>query len=168
MKGVELDHRIEIEGISESLLQDKAIHILKEPTPERLRKDGVRLLNARIGEMLKAEGAPDLDGFYFCPHHPNATLPAYRQHCACRKPEPGLILQAARDHDVDPAASYVVGDRPTDILAGHAAGCRTVLVRTGAHEAPLIETAAPIIEPIVPDYACTDLAEAAAWILEVS
>lgn len=74
----------------------------------------------------------DLDGLYFCPHHPEAVIEAYRQTCDCRKPQPGMLLSAQRELDIDMSASYMVGDKIDDILAGKAAGVgTTVLVRTG-------------------------------------
>jgi len=131
-----------------------------------LREDEVCAMNGRIAGLLKEAGAPGIDGFYFCPHHPHATLPEYRLNCSCRKPEAGLFFMAARDHQVDLNASFVVGDRLTDIIAGAKAGCRTVWVLTGAHEAPPIETADPVDPQIVPDHICPSLSEAADWILE--
>jgi histidinol-phosphate phosphatase family protein len=67
-----------------------------------------------------------LEGFYYCPHHPDGG-------CGCRKPEPGLLLDAAREHDIDLAASWMIGDILNDIEAGRRAGCRTVLIDNG-HE----------------------------------
>ena len=127
----------------------------------------LRTLNKRIAELLVLDGAPRLKSFYCCPHHPNATLPAYRVNCDCRKPEPGFLLRAARDHGLDLRASFMVGDRLTDVIAGARAGCRTVLILSGEHEAPPIETSAPLDSSIIPDRACADLSEAADWILKV-
>jgi D-glycero-D-manno-heptose 1,7-bisphosphate phosphatase len=132
-----------------------------------VRESDVCAMNGRIAQILRENGAPEIDGFYFCPHHPNANLPAYRVKCSCRKPEPGLLLKAARDHDINLRASFLIGDRHTDIVAGTKAGCHTVLVQTGAHEAPLIETAAPVDTRIAPDHVCRNLREAAQWIVEV-
>lgn len=70
----------------------------------------------------------DLDGFYFCPHHPNGTISSYAISCDCRKPEPGLILQAARDHDIELSESWLIGDILNDIEAGNRAECRTILM----------------------------------------
>jgi D-glycero-D-manno-heptose 1,7-bisphosphate phosphatase len=63
-----------------------------------------------------------LTGVYACPHHPEALLPAYRLDCTCRKPQPGLIKQAAQDHGLDLAASCLFGDKPSDLDAGRNAG----------------------------------------------
>ncbi|WP_312112707.1 D-glycero-beta-D-manno-heptose 1,7-bisphosphate 7-phosphatase [Pantoea septica] len=74
----------------------------------------------------------DLDGIYFCPHLPDAPVEAYRQACDCRKPHPGMLLSAQKHLDIDMAASYMVGDKTEDVLAGKAARVGTnVLVRSG-------------------------------------
>nr|WP_244987296.1 D-glycero-beta-D-manno-heptose 1,7-bisphosphate 7-phosphatase [Winslowiella toletana] len=79
-----------------------------------------------------ADREVDLDGIYFCPHHPDATEDAYRQQCDCRKPQPGMLLSAQQELNIDMAASYIVGDKIEDILAGKAAGVgKKVLVRSG-------------------------------------
>lgn len=74
----------------------------------------------------------DLDGIYFCPHHPEAVVEEYRQQCDCRKPAPGMLLAAQKELNIDMAASYMVGDKIDDVLAGKAAGVGiNVLVRSG-------------------------------------
>jgi len=79
-----------------------------------------------------ADREVELDGIYFCPHHPDAGEGEYRQDCDCRKPKPGMLLDAQKFLNIDMAASYMVGDSAKDILAGQAAGVgKTVLVRTG-------------------------------------
>lgn len=65
-----------------------------------------------------------IDGVYVCPHHPEAK-------CACRKPAPGMLQQAARELSLDLAASVLIGDAVTDVQAAHAAGAQAILVRTG-------------------------------------
>ncbi len=76
-----------------------------------------------------------------------------------------MIRRAAEEHGLDLAASFLVGDRMTDILAGAAAGCRTVLVACGRHDAPPIVTVDPIDPACRPDHTCFNLEEAAEWIL---
>ncbi|KZN46783.1 hypothetical protein N474_04030 [Pseudoalteromonas luteoviolacea CPMOR-2] len=74
----------------------------------------------------------EIDGVYFCPHHPKKALPKYLRACDCRKPEPGMLLQAIKDHDIDPAQSIMVGDKVSDLGAAKAAGVTTkILVRSG-------------------------------------
>ena len=82
-------------------------------------------LHVHLQEEL-ARHAARVDAFYYCPHHPDFTGP-----CPCRKPAPGMLLEAARDHHLDLGRSWLVGDSAGDIRAGRAAGCRTILVRTG-------------------------------------
>jgi D-glycero-D-manno-heptose 1,7-bisphosphate phosphatase len=133
-----------------------------------LDEAGVRALQSELEARLEAHGAPPLDGFYFCPHHPKATLEAYRRDCPCRKPRAGLLLQAAQDLDLDLEGSFMVGDRPTDLLAGFRAGCRTVWTQTGQHEAAPIVTVEPEAAAPPADFVCADLAAAAAWIMGVA
>ena len=126
----------------------------------------VDAINALIAEKLSAEGAPPFDRFYVCPHHPSATLSQYQIDCQCRKPRPGMLLRGAGEFDLDLRASFLVGDRITDIVAGAKAGCRTVLVQSGQHRAAPIQTSDPLDLSIKPDWTCADLAAAADWILE--
>ncbi len=78
-----------------------------------------------------AEQDVDLDGIYYCPHHPEGKG-EFKQQCDCRKPEAGMLLQAIRDLKIDPAQSVMVGDKLEDLLAAEKAGVKTkVLVRSG-------------------------------------
>ena len=85
----------------------------------------VNELHAWVNRKLEKHGAR-IDGFYFCPHHPE-----FGEECECRKPLPGLLLQAKQDFDIDLANSWLVGDKAGDILAGMAAGVKPILVMTG-------------------------------------
>lgn len=119
-----------------------------------------------LAERLADESGATIAAFYVCPHHPDADVDRYRVACDCRKPQPGLLLRAARELRLDLARSFMVGDRPTDIAAGSRAGCRTVLVRTGAHLAAPIVTAEPFSPSDVrADYVCDDVPAATDWIL---
>jgi D-glycero-D-manno-heptose 1,7-bisphosphate phosphatase len=75
-----------------------------------------------------------------------------------------LLRRAAAELGLDLRRSYLVGDRGSDVQAGALAGCRTVLVRTGRHADPPIESAVTV-QPASPDYVCDDVSEAARWIL---
>lgn len=125
-------------------------------------------VNVHLEALLQRTGAPALAGFYICPHHPNATLPAYRVACDCRKPKPGLFLRAATELKLDLGASFAIGDRITDIIAGARAGCRTIMVRTGRHLDIPIETSEPLDLSVQPDHTSADLAAASEWILTLS
>ena len=85
-------------------------------------------LNERMRAGLAASGA-HLDAIYYCLHHPQALVSELRETCRCRKPQPGLLLTAASDLQVDLTTSYMVGDGIQDVEAGLAAGCKPILVR---------------------------------------
>lgn len=125
----------------------------------------VQHIHDELNRRLTHAGAPPIERFYVCPHHPQATLPAYRVNCPCRKPAPGLILQAIQELHLDPHTSVTIGDRITDIHAGARAGTRTVLVQTGRHRDPPIESTMPLDPAVRPDQTCPDLPAAVAWIL---
>jgi D-glycero-D-manno-heptose 1,7-bisphosphate phosphatase len=79
-----------------------------------------------------ADRGVDLDGIYYCPHHPEGTVEEFRQACDCRKPQPGMLISARDFLHIDMAASYMVGDKLEDMLAAQSAGVGTkVLVRSG-------------------------------------
>jgi len=162
-----------VEGVTEALARLHAagfrlIVVSNQAVIARgLRSEAeVRATQAAIEARLRAAGGPPLDGFYFCPHHPHADVPAYRLACDCRKPRPGLLVQAARERGIDLGRSTMIGDRVTDVLAGRAAGSRTVLVRTGAHDAPPIEAPDEVPVDVKADMECDRLVEAVDWILE--
>lgn len=81
----------------------------------------------RVVDLLGGEGI-ELDGFYLCTHHPEATVAELRGPCDCRKPAPGMLLKAAAELELDLPSSWMIGDTDADIAAGRAAGCRTVLI----------------------------------------
>jgi D-glycero-D-manno-heptose 1,7-bisphosphate phosphatase len=112
-----------------------------------------------------ASSGGGIDRYYFCPHMPEARLERYRQTCGCRKPAPGMIAQACRDMDLDPAQSIMVGDRWLDVECGRAAGTRAVLVRSG-HGSSEAGAAPP--DGVRADAILDNLMEAAGWILRSS
>lgn len=72
-----------------------------------------------------------IDAVYYCPHHPQANVKKYRMACKCRKPAPGMILRAAKEHGIDLKKSFFIGDSTRDVLAGNRAKVTMILVRTG-------------------------------------
>ena len=84
--------------------------------------DDLTKLNAHIAQYLTKEFGVTITGFYHCPHHPTDAQGEFLQVCDCRKPAPGMIVTAARDHHIDVSASLLVGDKASDIDAGRAAG----------------------------------------------
>jgi D-glycero-D-manno-heptose 1,7-bisphosphate phosphatase len=125
----------------------------------------VQAVSKFLQDRLIQAGAPTLDGWYYCPHHPEADLAAYRIDCQCRKPRAGMLLLAAADLGLDLKQSFMVGDRIVDILAGARAGCRTIMVQTGRHEEPPGATNEPHDPTIRPEHVCADLQEAVSWII---
>jgi D-glycero-D-manno-heptose 1,7-bisphosphate phosphatase len=93
-------------------------------------EEALRSIHDRMIEELGSEGAR-VDGVYYCPHHPEIGEQQYCVACGCRKPEPGMLHRAAREHDIDLARSYVIGDKASDINLASNAGARGVLVLTG-------------------------------------
>lgn len=96
----------------------------------RVDEGGMQGVHGRLQDLLFREQLT-LDGFYYCPHHPQGSVTMYASDCHCRKPLPGLLLQAAHDHGIDLRASWMVGDVLHDVEAGNRAGCRTVLIDNG-------------------------------------
>jgi histidinol-phosphate phosphatase family protein len=107
------------------------------------QEDALRGVEHRLRELV-----PQVHGFYYCPHLPDAR-------CGCRKPAAGLIERAAREHGVDLSASWMIGDILDDIEAGRRAGCRTILLDVGN------ETEWALSDQRSPHHIAGDLAEAA-------
>ncbi len=122
----------------------------------------IHQVHQKIQDLLKAEGAY-LDGIYYCPHHPEAGSPPYRQRCRCRKPAPGLVEEAVRDLNIDCSISYMVGDRGVDIEFGHLIGTKTILVFTGYGKGEWEFFRDQW--KVKPDYVAEDLLGAVHWIL---
>jgi D-glycero-D-manno-heptose 1,7-bisphosphate phosphatase len=110
----------------------------------------VHRLHRYMDEQLARHGAA-VDAYYLCPHHPRHGSGDYRRVCGCRKPLPGMIIEAAGDFSIDLAASYVIGDKLADVAAGLAAGCRPLLVRTGygAEESASLPPGVPCCDDIL-------------------
>ena len=94
--------------------------------PEEL----VQAVHERLMREMQGAGAR-LDGIYYCPHHPQAEIEKYRVECACRKPSPGMMEQAAERFGIRLEESFVIGDRYVDVEMAHRAGAASVLVLTG-------------------------------------
>lgn len=91
------------------------------------REGALAHVQRRLMDLFRSCGAP-LAGFYYCPHHPQASVPRYARSCRCRKPAPGMLLHAAHDLQLDLRRSWMLGDILDDVEAGRLAGCRTILV----------------------------------------
>ncbi len=117
-------------------------------------------IHIKLKELVDAK----IDDIYYCPHHPEkgfeGEIVELKIDCDCRKPKPGMLLKAAKEHDIDLNNSWMIGDSKSDIVAGQKAGCKTVFVLGGGsgarHEQGLEAT---------PDFVVKDLLEAVEKIL---
>jgi len=117
--------------------------------------DGVK---GKLQELLRSKGI-ELDGFYFCPHHPEGTVKEFSIDCNCRKPKAGMFLKAARDFNIDLSQSWMIGDILHDVEAANRAGCKSILIDNGN------ETEWYINEFRKPDYMANNINDAANHIL---
>jgi histidinol-phosphate phosphatase family protein len=118
----------------------------------------VTRMAAALCVILEREGI-DLSGYYFCPHSATGSVREFAVPCTCRKPKPGMLLQAARELDLDLANSWMLGDILDDVEAGHRAGCRSILIDNGGETEWLLDS--PLRHP---DYIASDLLFAARYI----
>ena len=118
-------------------------------------------VHAVMTTRLEAGGAR-VDGWFFCPHHPDGVTAELRVDCECRKPKPGMIKQAVQRFGIDPARSFVIGDKIADIGMAGAAGAKGILVRTGHGEETLSAHGGTIPGAA---HVAADLMEATAWLL---
>lgn len=118
-----------------------AIVITNQPVIARgeVSVEELQQIHNKLETLLGAEGAY-LNAIYYCPHHPDkgyaGERPEYKIKCSCRKPEPGLLIQAAKDFSIDLSASWMVGDSVKDVAAGKNAGCKTVYLGTEEADRP--------------------------------
>ncbi|GHV89655.1 histidinol phosphate phosphatase [Spirochaetia bacterium] len=130
-----------IRGINESGFL--AIVITNQPVIARgeASLEDLALIHDKMETDLGKQGA-FLDDIFFCPHHPDRGFPGerpeYKIDCDCRKPKPGMLLEAAKKYNIDLSKSYMVGDDGRDVEAGLAAGCKTVLLTSDTSLADFI------------------------------
>ena len=126
-------------GVARGLFDERELRAFREHLKRRFRRRGIRIAD-----------------IYYCPHHEDGQVPQYSVKCDCRKPKPGMILRAAKEHGIDLKQSWMIGDQQRDIEAGIAAGCRTIRVGVAPGEAPGA------------DFEAADLRQAAGIILRAS
>jgi histidinol-phosphate phosphatase family protein len=108
--------------------------------------ENLQLIHQKMQTLLQSHGV-QIAAFYHSPHAADSNHPM-------RKPNPGMLIQAAKDHRIDLGASFMIGDKPIDVEAGHRAGTKSILI---SHEAS---------ETTTPDFVAPDLLVAAQWILK--
>lgn len=111
-----------------------------------------------VWQKLSELTGVEFDDFYYCPHHINGKIEAYSFACGCRKPQPGLFLEAGEQHGIDLATSWFVGDTRSDVEAGKRAGCQTIF----------LEIENTLDDSIKPDFTVKTLLEAAHIIIKSS
>lgn len=139
----------------------------------------VEIVHRHIQKLLQEKGAY-IDAFYYCPHHPAEGIGSYLKHCACRKPEPGMLIAASEELDIDLKQSYAVGDMLKDVEAAKRVGVKGILVKTGygltiVEKELLSEQPATLAsgekqftklsEQCRPDFIAADLLDAVKWIM---
>lgn len=144
-----------------------AVVVTNQPVVARnlVTEEQLLQMHRKLKEMLEGKGAV-IDALYYCPHHPEknhpeANNPKYRRECSCRKPNTGMIEEAAKTFKIDTKNSYVVGDKTSDAQLGKNAGCTTILVSTGYGGKDGKHT-------IKADYNCSNLREACRLIVKLT
>ncbi len=127
-------------GVARGYFSEQQMQAFNQALIERLGENGIQIASV-----------------YHCPYHRDGTG-VYRSESTWRKPAPGMILAAAAEHGFHLPASFAIGDKPSDVAAGRAAGCRTILLRDVTERPSAAQLA------IRPDYEATDMPDAARFI----
>ena len=144
-----------IDGVAEAIKRINqsrylAIVVTNQPVIARgeVTWDELHEIHKKMETLLGKNGAY-IDGIYICPHHPDKGFegerPEYKFECDCRKPKPGLLLQAAQDFNIDLSQSYMIGDSSRDVEAGKNAGCKESIMVETNKENSLLEVCESII-----------------------
>ncbi|MCK6543850.1 HAD family hydrolase [bacterium] len=123
----------------------------------------VNRLHDFMADQLEQKKA-HMDAFFYCPHHPEGTIPEYTKLCDCRKPASGMIRQALMRFDIDLNTSFVVGDYKSDIELANREAIRSVLVKTG-HGQKTLDAMSTGSTACKPDHIAEEVTEAVRWIL---
>ncbi len=127
-----------------------------------LNEEELQAIHQKIAAAFSQHKAY-FDGIYFCPHYPLSSAPLYRKDCSCRKPNPGLALQAASELNIDLEGSYMIGDKVEDMLFARNIKASPILVLTGFGQKTLSEFKQRGIPPV---FVAQNLLEAVDWILK--
>ena len=148
-----------LDGVAEALVELKAmgyelIVVSNQSAIARgiITEKALSEIHGRLKQLLAEKGAY-LDGIYYCPYHPEGVIPKYRKESDQRKPNPGMLLTAAKERDIDLSESWMIGDSERDIEAGLRAGCKTILISSPSRQRQLEPGAAK------PDYEGVNMRE---------
>ncbi len=132
-----------LDGVAEALIELKAmgyelIVVSNQSAIARgiISEKVLAEIHDRLKQRLAEKGAY-LDGIYYCPCHPDGVIPKYRKESDQRKPNPGMLLTAAKERDIDLSESWMIGDGERDVEAGLRAGCKTILINSPSHQRQL-------------------------------
>lgn len=117
-------------------------------------EERLAVIHKKLMSMLKSEGI-EIDDIYYCPHHAEGIVESYKVDCDCRKPKPKMLLNAAKEHNIDLTKSLMIGDSEVDMMAGKNAGCTCVLIKNSTANT----TNTTLVENT--DFVVKDLLEAA-------
>ena len=129
--------------------------------------DHVEALHRQLCQLLDKEGSAYLDALYYCPYlssHAGGTNPEFTRWSSWRKPNTGMLVAAAWEHDLDLRQSFMVGDKATDVDLAHNAGVKGILVRTGYGKEVI---AGSYQHRAKPDFTADSLVEAVEWIIQL-
>ena len=153
-----------LDGVAEALIELKALgYKLIVATNQSAVARGIVTekvlgeIHDRLRQLLSRKNA-FLDGIYYCPYHPDGVVPKYRKESDCRKPNPGMLQQAAAEMDIDLSQSWCLGNSQRDVEAGRRAGCRTILIDTPSHHKPTGPSLLPA--GVAPDHRAVNIKEA--------
>lgn len=124
---------------------------------KKINKKNFQIIKSFVQKCLKQQNII-FDKEYYCFHHPFAKISRYKLDCNCRKPKPGLLLQAAKELNINLKKSWMVGDGITDIIAGDKAGCKTILLGN-IGEGEYLRLLEEKLKPLKPDYLVKKLNE---------
>jgi len=153
-------------GIPEALIQlsrlgYKLVVVTNQSGVARgiITEQKLKEINEYLEQLLERNGVK-LDAIYYCPHHPDGSVQKYRRESDLRKPNPGMLLLAAKQMDIDLSNSWMIGNSHRDIIAGRRAGCKTILLDTpGATKTAMDYTTAELATS-TPDYKAVNMKEA--------
>jgi D-glycero-D-manno-heptose 1,7-bisphosphate phosphatase len=153
-------------GISEALVQlgqlgYKLIVVTNQSGVARgiTTEQTLKEIHEHLERLLERNGVK-LDGIYYCPYHPDGNVKKYRRESDLRKPNPGMLLLASKQMDIDLTQSWMVGNSYRDIAAGSRAGCKTILLDTPGQTKTALNYTKPEYETTMPDYKAVNMKEA--------
>ena len=132
-----------LDGVPQALIELKALNYKLIVTSNQsavargiVTEKVLSKIHNRLKQLLAEKGA-SLDNIYYCPYHPDGIVPKYRKESDWRKPNPGMLLAAADEMDIDCSQSWVIGNSSRDVEAGLRAGCKTILLDNPSHDKKL-------------------------------